>query len=461
MRLGRPVRVIGAGLAGSQAALTIARLGGDVVLDEMRPARQTPAHRTALAAELVCSNSLRSDQPQSAPGLLKQELRLLDSELIRIAQETAVPAGTSLAVDRDAFSQKVTAALQSHPRIRLQRQEVDAVPTDAICVIATGPLTGERLAHSIQQLTGEDNLSFFDALNPIVDADTIDRRRTFSASRYDKGDGDYLNCPLTREEYAAFRDALIAAERYRGHDFDRGRFLGCPPLEVLAESGADTLRYGPLKPVGLIDPATGSQPYAVVQLRRENLRNDSFNLVGCQNQMTYGHQQRVFRLIPALAQVEFVRFGQMHRNTYLRAPRLLSAALHLHSHPDVFIAGQLAGVEGYVESIATGLVASVNAWRRSVSLPPITWPRESGLGAICHYLAHAEKADFAPVRLTFDLLPTAGIPNQLVRNRQMRREFQCGRALDAIGSVARQVATAFERDDPLMPATTPDATPAA
>ena len=375
---------------------------------------------------------------------------MLDSELIQIAQETAVPAGTSLAVDRGAFSEKVTAALESHPRIRVQRQEVDTVPTDAICVIATGPLTGERLAQSIQQLTGEDNLSFFDALNPIVDADTIDGSRAFSASRYDKGGGDYLNCPLNREEYVAFRDALIGAERYRGHDVDRARFLGCPPLEALAESGVDTLRYGPLKPVGLIDPATRSQPYAVLQLRRENLRNDSFNLVGCQNQMTYGDQQRVFRLIPALAQVEFVRFGQMHRNTYLCTPRLLSAALHLHSHPDVFIAGQLAGVEGYVESIATGLVAGINAWRRSVSLPPLTLPRESGIGAICHYLAHAEARDFAPVRLTFDLLPTAHIPNQLVGNRRMRRELQCSGALDAIGLVARRVATVLDGQDPLM-----------
>ena len=423
-----PIHVIGAGLAGSQAALTIARLGGRVVLHEMRPVKQTAAHRTGMAAELVCSNSLRSDQPYSTPWLLKQELRMLGCEVLAIATETAIPGGSSLTVDRDLFSHRVTQALAASPAIQIRCEEVDAIPPDSVCVIATGPLTGDALAHALQMLTGEENLSFYDALNPIVEGDSIDRTKTFAAARYVDGADDFLNCPLTREDYLRFHAALVTADSYEGHDFDACNFLGCPPLEKLARSGVDTLRYGPMRPVGLPDPSTGREAYAVVQLRRENLRSDSFNIVGFQNQLKWSEQQRVFRLIPGLEAVEFVRFGQMHRNTYLRAPRLVTPALNLRKHPDVFVAGQLCGVEGYVESIATGLIAGLNAWRRSIDRPLAVFPRACGLGSICHYLAHADAAEFAPVRLTFDLLPAA----EGIRQRQARRERQCLRALDAL-----------------------------
>jgi methylenetetrahydrofolate--tRNA-(uracil-5-)-methyltransferase len=334
----------------------------------------------------------------------------------------------------------VTQALEASPNIRICREEVMAVPSGAVCVLATGPLTGDALARSIQDLTGEDNLSFFDALNPIVEGDSVDMSKSFAASRYGKGGADFLNCPLTRDEYLRFHAALLDAETHGGHDFDACEFLGCPPLERLARSGVDTLRFGPMRPVGLKDPSTGREPYAVVQLRRENLRSDSFNIVGFQNQMKWNEQKRVLGMIPALAHAEFVRFGQMHRNTYLRAPRLLTPALNLRTHPDLFIAGQLCGVEGYVESVATGLIAGLNAWRRSLHEPPIVFPRPSGLGSICHYLAHADADDFAPVRLTFDLLPPIDCAtDRAARNRQVRRERQCAAALAALAPLVSVV----------------------
>lgn len=449
----RPIRVIGAGLAGSQAALTIVRLGGRVRLYEMRPVRQTAAHRTADAAELVCSNSLRSDQPYSAPWLLKEELRMLGAELLEIAAKAAVPGGTSLTVDREAFARGVTRALEACPRIEIRREEVAELSPDEVSVVASGPLTGDGLAQSLQRLTGERNLSFFDAVNPVVDAETVRLDRTFTASRYGKGGPDFVNCPLTREGYLAFRDALLAGDGYTLHDFDKAAFLGCPPVEQLARSGVDTLRYGPMRPVGLTDPATGRTPYAVVQLRRENLRNDSYNMVGFQNQLKYGDQKRIFRLIPALEEAEFIRFGQMHRNTYIRAPRLLAPPLNLTAHPQVFIAGQLCGVEGYVESIATGLVAGLNAWRRTHGLPVVSLPRESGLGAVCHYLAHAEPESFAPVRLTFDLLSPLEAPAApMARTRKLRRQQQCLRGLDALRSFLVDVAMANLTQRPAMAA---------
>jgi methylenetetrahydrofolate--tRNA-(uracil-5-)-methyltransferase len=428
-----PVHVIGAGLAGSQAALTIARLGGSVVLHEMRPVRQTAAHRTGFAAELVCSNSMRSDDAGSAPGLLKQELRLLHSDLLRIANETAVPGGTSLTVDRDAFARRVTAALEECRAITFSREEVTEIPRGQVCVLATGPLTADALADAIQALTGKDNLSFFDAVNPVIDAETIRQDAVFAASRYGKGGPDFLNCPLTREQYLAFHEALSKAEPYATHEFDGCSALGCPPLDLLARSGVDTLRFGPMKPVGLIDPSTGREAYAVVQLRRENLRSDSYNIVGFQNRLTFTDQKRIFRMIPGLEEVEFIRFGQAHRNTYICAPRVLTPALHARAQPAIFFAGQLSGVEGYVESIATGLLAGLNAWRRTIGLPVVELPRESGLGALCHYMAGAEPDNFAPVRLTFDLLPAvpAGARRGL-RTRQLRREHQCAVALASL-----------------------------
>jgi len=430
MTTSQPIAVVGSGLAGSQAALTIARFGGRVDLYEMRPLVQTPAHRTAGAAELVCSNSLRSNQPISAPGLLKDELRMLGCDLLRVADQTAVPGGTALTVDREQFSQRVTAQLESHPNIRVCHREISEIPPESLCVLATGPLTSDALAQSIQTLTGEQNLSFHDAIAPVVDADTIDHAKVFPASRYDKGGADFLNCPMNQDEYRRFRQALLSAEGIFQREFDELSFFGCPPLEHLARQHEDTLRFGPMKPVGLRDPRTGRTSYAVVQLRQENLRSDSYNMVGFQNQLKFGEQQRVFQMIPGLENVEFMRFGQMHRNTYVRAPALLEAPLNLRAHPDVFFAGQLGGVEGYVEAMATGLVAGLNAWRRSAGLSSFIAPRCTAIGSICHYLAHAEQKEFAPVRFTFDLLPPLEGPP--VRDRLQRRTRQCQRALTAL-----------------------------
>jgi methylenetetrahydrofolate--tRNA-(uracil-5-)-methyltransferase len=310
---------------------------------------------------------------------------------------------------------------------------VTQVPQDQICILATGPLTSDELAKSVQSLTGEANLSFHDAIAPVVDADTVDADRVFAASRYGKGGDDFLNCPLDRGQYNAFRDALLSAEGIFKHEFDDLNFFGCMPLEELARRGEETLRYGPMKPVGLRDPRTGETPYAVVQLRKENLRSDSYNMVAFQNQLKFGEQERVFRMIPGLEHAEFLRFGQMHRNTYLRAPALLNPDLSLRRRQDVFFAGQLCGVEGYVEAVATGLVAGINAWRRSNGERPVELPRSTAIGSICHYLAHATAEEFAPVRFTFDLLPPPDIDGQpAVRDRHRRRALQCERALAAL-----------------------------
>ncbi len=445
----RPIAVVGSGLAGSQAALTIARLGGDVELFEMRPVVRTPAHRTADAAELVCSNSLRSNDPQSAPGLLKEELRRLGSDLIRAADAAAIPGGSALTVDREKFSRQVTEALEAHPCIRIRHEHVTQVPRDQICILATGPLTSDELAASVQSLTGEANLSFHDAIAPVVDADTVDPDRVFAASRYGKGGDDFLNCPLDRRQYAEFREALLAAEGIFKHEFDDLNFFGCMPLEELARRGEETLRFGPMKPVGLRDPRTGETPYAVVQLRKENLRSDSYNMVAFQNQLKFGEQERVFRMIPGLERAEFLRFGQMHRNTYLRAPALLNADLSLRRHGEVFFAGQLCGVEGYVEAIATGLVAGINAWRRSNGAPPVQLPRRTAIGSICHYLANAAAEEFAPVRFTFDLLPPLEGDGSVVRDRHRRRALQCEQALAALAATIAEARNPHSADLPL------------
>jgi methylenetetrahydrofolate--tRNA-(uracil-5-)-methyltransferase len=421
------IAVVGSGLAGSQAALTVAALGGEVELFEMRPLVRTPAHRTADAAELVCSNSLRSNELYSAAGLLKQELRLLGCDLLRMADESAIAGGTALTVDRDEFSRRVTAALRDEPRIRLHTRQVTEIPRDQICILATGPLTSDALAGALQGLTGEANLSFHDAIAPVVDAETVDANVAFAASRYDKGGADFLNCPLDEPQYRAFREALLSAEGIFKHEFDQLDFFGCPPLEELARRGEQTLRHGPMKPVGLRDPRTGKIPYGVVQLRKENLRSDSYNMVGFQNQLKFSEQQRVFRMIAGLENAEFIRFGQMHRNTYVKAPALLDPQLNLRRHPDVFLAGQLCGVEGYVEAMATGFLAGMGAWRRSMQLPPLEPDRFTALGSICHYLARAEADSFAPVRFTFDLLPPCA-----VANRAQRRAQQCDQALAAV-----------------------------
>jgi len=450
----KAVIIAGGGLAGSEAAWQIAGQDIPVTLYEMRPACPTPAHKTDRLAELVCSNSLKSNSPGSASWLLKEELRRAESLLLRLADTHAVPGGAALAVDRERFSQAVTAALENHPLIRIRREEFREIPDlDAagrglepqtpnaeagLVLIATGPLTSDALAAEVQALTGSGNLAFYDSISPIVDADTLNMERMFRASRYDKGSEDYLNCPMNQAEYLAFYEALRSAEAVPAHAFeDLNYFEACLPIEELARRGLDTLRFGPMKPVGLLDPRTGRQPYAVVQLRRETLRCSSYNLVGFQNHLRFPEQKRILRLIPGLEQAEFLRYGQIHRNTYLNAPRLLQPDLSLRAAPDVFIAGQLSGVEGYVECIATGLLAGRAMVARVKSTageqtftPP---PRASALGSLIHYITHADAADYQPANISFDLLPPIeGLPRAVVRDRRARRERQCSRALGEI-----------------------------
>ncbi len=361
-----PIHILGGGLAGSEAAWQLARRGLAVTLYEMRPTRPTPAHQTDWLAELVCSNSLKSEQESTAPWLLKEELRRLDSLLLKAAQKARVPGGHALTVDRDIFAAEVTAAIASEPLIELRREEATSIPEEGIAIIATGPLTSDALASSIARLTGSERLFFYDSISPIVDAESVDTNIAFWASRYGKstdGTDDYLNCPFDRDQYERFVDELLAAQSVPAHIAEDSvcYFEACLPIEEIARRGRDTLRFGPMKPMGLTDPRTGKRPYAVVQLRQENLRAQSFNLVGFQNHMRFGEQQRILRLIPGLERAEFLRYGQIHRNTYINAPALLTASLQLRSRPEVFFAGQISGVEGYVESIATGLMAGMHA----------------------------------------------------------------------------------------------------
>ncbi|HUI41307.1 MAG TPA: methylenetetrahydrofolate--tRNA-(uracil(54)-C(5))-methyltransferase (FADH(2)-oxidizing) TrmFO [Terriglobia bacterium] len=426
-----PVIVAGGGLAGSEAAWQLAERGVPVRLYEMRPARTTPAHKTAQLAELVCSNSLKSNAPGAASWLLKEELRRSGSLLLRLADENAVPGGSALAVDRERFGAAVTAALSTHPLVQVERAELAGIPGESAALIATGPLTSDSLARSLQALTGAENLAFYDSISPIVDGETLDEGRTFRASRYGKGGEDYLNCPFNEGEYRAFYEALMTAEAVQAHAFeDLNYFEACLPIEELARRGFDTLRFGPMKPVGLIDPKTGRQPYAVVQLRAENLRHSSYNLVGFQNHLRFAGQKRILRLIPGLENAEFLRFGQIHRNTYLNAPRLLAADLSLRAAPGVFIAGQLSGVEGYVECIATGLLAGMALAARALAQPFSPPPRTTALGSLVHYITHADPANYQPANISFDLLaPPENLPRGVMRDRAKRRAWQCERAL--------------------------------
>ena len=426
------VTIAGGGLAGSEAAWQLAVRHIPVTLYEMRPARPTPAHKTDRLAELVCSNSLKSNTPGAAAWLLKEELRRSGSLLMKLAGECAVPGGAALAVDRERFSEAVTHALLEHPLVTLRREELKDVPSEGLVLVATGPLTSDALARSIQSLTGSENLAFYDAISPIVDAETVDQERVFAASRYGKGGGeDYLNCPLNEQEYGAFYDALRGAETVEAHAFeDLNYFEACLPIEELARRGFDTLRFGPMKPVGLADPRTGRQPFAVVQLRTENLRFSSYNLVGFQNHLKFPEQARILRKIPGLEQAEFLRFGQIHRNTYLNAPRLLAPDLRLRAAPHVFIAGQLCGVEGYVECIAAGFLAGVAMARQRAGgcfAPP---PRATALGSLIHYVSHADSGNYQPANISFDLLPPLeDLPRAVGRDRRARRARQCERAL--------------------------------
>ncbi|HEV2424814.1 MAG TPA: methylenetetrahydrofolate--tRNA-(uracil(54)-C(5))-methyltransferase (FADH(2)-oxidizing) TrmFO [Terriglobia bacterium] len=426
-----PVTVVGGGLAGSEAAWQLAERGVPVTLYEMRPAVSTPAHKTDRLAELVCSNSLKSNTPGAASWLLKEELRRCGSLLLRLAQENAVPGGAALAVDRERFGDAVTAAIENHPLIRLVRAELGEVPVGGRALIASGPLTSDALASSLQTLTGAGNLAFYDSISPIVDAETLNYDRIFRASRYGKGGEDYLNCAFDEAEYRAFHEALMTAETVQAHAFeDLNYFEACLPIEELARRGVDTLRFGPMKPVGLIDPRTGRQPYAVVQLRAENLRDSSYNLVGFQNHLKFPEQKRILRLIPGLERSEFLRFGQIHRNTYLNAPRLLAPDLSLRAAPGVFIAGQLSGVEGYVECIATGLLAGRALAARALDQRFVPPPRSTALGSLVHYITHADPENYQPANISFDLLPPAeGLPRAIMRDRSKRRAWQCERAL--------------------------------
>jgi methylenetetrahydrofolate--tRNA-(uracil-5-)-methyltransferase len=436
------IRIIGGGLAGPEAALTAARLGCHVDLYEMRAIvdgqpRLTPAHQTTEFGELVCSNSLKSESPHTAPWLLKQEMRRAGSALLRIADATAVPAGHALAVDRVEFSRRIGEAIAAEPKIRVFRQEVTSLvqneDSTKCTILATGPLTSAPLSQEIQRITGSGHLAFYDSISPIVDAESIDMTRVYMAARWDKGTADYINCPMDRAEYDRFLDALLAAEAAEAKEWEKlDYFEGCLPIEILARRGRDTLRFGPMKPVGLRDPRTGRTPWAVVQLRKENLRADSYNLVGFQNHLKWGEQARVLRLIPGLENARFLRYGQIHRNTYICAPALLEETLRLKAQPPILFAGQLSGVEGYTESIATGLLAGIYAAAIVHGRQPIPAPRASALGSLVHYITHADPKDFQPANITFDLLePLEEDLRKKVRDKKERHRIVCERALAA------------------------------
>jgi methylenetetrahydrofolate--tRNA-(uracil-5-)-methyltransferase len=429
--------VVGGGLAGSEAAWQLAERGFDAVLYEMRPVRTTDAHQTDRLAELVCSNSLKSDRQPSASWLLKEELRRLDSLLLRAAEKSRVPGGQALTVDRVVFAEEVTNAVERHPRIEVRREEIFEIDPAQPTIIATGPLTSDALAASLTQFTGADRLFFYDSISPIVDAHTIDHGIVFPASRYDKsldGTGDYLNCPFTKPEYERFVDELMAAQAVDSHvPNDVPYFEACLPIEEIARRGRETLRFGPMKPMGLTDPRTGRRPYAAVQLRQENLRADSFNLVGFQNHLKFGEQKRILRLIPGLENAEFLRYGQIHRNTYINAPALLTDTLQLRAHPDIFFAGQISGVEGYVESIATGLVAGMLAACHLNGDVPRPFPRETAIGSLCHYIAHADPRRYQPANVAFDLFPP---PADAIRDRHERQTEICRLALEKLDQYA-------------------------
>lgn len=428
------IRVIGGGLAGPEAALILARRGLEVDLYEMRPVRNTPAHQTADFGELVCSNSLKSESENTAPWLLKQEMRRAHSPLLQCADASAVPAGHALAVDRVEFSRLIQSAIESEPRIRIHREEVTQLnPDDGLTILASGPLTSSALSAEIARLTGSEHLAFYDSISPIVEADSIDMERVYFAARYDKGSADYINCPMSKEEYDRFYDALVSAEQVQEKEWEKlDYFEGCLPIEELARRGRDTLRFGPMKPVGLRDPRTGKTPWAVVQLRCENLRADSYNLVGFQNHLKYGEQARILRLIPGLENAKFLRYGQIHRNTYINAPRVLTPTLQMRNHPNIFFAGQISGVEGYTESIATGLLAGLFASAIAQGRHPTPAPRETALGSLVHYITHAEGKRFDPANITFDLLvPLEEETRRKIRDKRERHRIQCERALAA------------------------------
>src|SRR5438477_6213293 len=424
------VTIVGGGLAGSEAAWQVARRGVGVDLYEMRPTRPTPVHQTGDFAELVCSNSLRGNALDQAAGLLKEEMRRMGSLVIRVADEVRVPAGSALAVDRALFARKVTEAVEALPQVRVHRREVVALPEDPIAIVATGPLTSDALAAEIAAFVGQSHLYFYDAVSPVVEAETIDLTRTFRASRYGKGGDDYVNCPLDEAEYDGFHQALTTAECAELHAFEHEFFFeGCLPVEVIASRGRDTLRFGPMKPVGLVDPRTGRRPFAVVQLRQDDLAASHFSMVGFQTQLKWGEQKRVFRLIPGLENAEFVRFGMIHRNTYVNAPSILEPTFETRRRRGLFFAGQMSGVEGYVESAASGLIAGLGAALRTRGEEPVAFPEDTALGGLGRYIARSDPANYQPTNIAFGLLPEL---THRVRDKGRRRLALSARALDSL-----------------------------
>lgn len=433
------VTVIGGGLAGTEAAWQLARRGVPVTLYEMRPVRQTGAHVSDRLAELVCSNSFGSKLPDRASGLLKTECQRLGCLLLDIADQTALPAGGALAVDREAFAQRVTDAIAGHPHITLVREELPRIP-DGPAIIASGPLTSDALAADIAALGGQEYLYFYDAISPIVALDSIDMSIAFRASRYERGDdeaGDYINCPMTRDEYEAFVDALLAAETITLKDFEREDphfFEGCLPIEQIAGRGRESLAFGPMRPIGLRDPRTGKRPHAVVQLRQDNLIGTLYNLVGFQTNLKWGDQKRVLQMIPGLQNADFVRYGMMHRNTFVNSPALLHPTLQWRTRDDLFFAGQITGVEGYMGNVATGLLAGINMARHLAGDPLVTLPPTTMLGALCHYVTHAESRHFQPMKANFGILPEI---EPHIRDKRLRYQGYVTRALADLDSALR------------------------
>ncbi|HLZ34425.1 MAG TPA: methylenetetrahydrofolate--tRNA-(uracil(54)-C(5))-methyltransferase (FADH(2)-oxidizing) TrmFO [Nitrospira sp.] len=420
--------IIGGGLAGSEAAWQAANRGAKVTLYEMRPKEMTQAHKTSGLAELVCSNSLGSVDLLNAPGILKEEMRRLNSLIIRVADQVRVPAGSALAVDRDQFSFRITQALEGHPNIRILREEITEIPIDCLCIIATGPLTSDKLSQAIARLTHSNHLYFYDAISPIVDAESINMDIAFRASRYDKGGDDYLNCPMDEVTYNKFYEALLSAEKIQPKDFEKTPYFeACLPIEVMAERGRQTMQFGPLKPVGLEDPKTGVRPYAVVQLRTENVHRSCYNMVGFQTKLTYGEQKRVFRMIPGLEQAEFLRYGSLHRNTFINSPQLLRSTLQFKARGTLFFAGQLVGVEGYTDSAAMGGLAGINAARGLAGLPLVTPPPTTAHGCLLSYITTADSRHFQPMNTNFGLFPPLASP---VRDKERKRQLISQRALE-------------------------------
>jgi methylenetetrahydrofolate--tRNA-(uracil-5-)-methyltransferase len=431
------VTIVGGGLAGCEAAWQLARRGVAVDLHEMRPVRQTPVHQSGDLAELVCSNSLRGNALDQAAGLLKEEMRRLDSLILRVAAEVRVPAGSALAVDRGLFARRITEEVESRGEIRIHRQEVSRIPEDPVTIVATGPLTSDSLAEDVAAFVGQSHLYFFDAVSPVIEADSIDLETAFRASRYGKGGDDYLNCPMSDREYDRFHDALVAAECTSGHAFEKGRFFeGCLPVEVIAARGRDTLRFGPMKPVGLTDPRTGQRPHAVVQLRQDNLAASHYSIVGFQTHLKWGEQKRVFQMIPGLEEAAFVRFGMIHRNTYVNAPLVLEPTFETRRRSGLFFAGQMSGVEGYVESAASGLVAGIGAFLRVKGRAPLAFPEDTALGALGRYIARSPADNYQPTNIAFGLLPE--LPRR-IRDRSRRRLAVAHRALESLERFRSQI----------------------